>query len=394
MFQAWNVGNLTQEYFGVDPVVTGVLLAVIVGAVILGGIKRIGSVAGKLVPFMCVLYVLMGLVVLTMKIDLIPEMIGLIFTSAFSPTEASGAFVGGTMGMAFMMGMKRALFSNEAGQGSAPIAHAAAKTNEPIREGVVAGLEPFIDTIVVCTLTALVIMVSGAWNRGPDGAYEADQVFMERADEGWQIRTPPLPDHATGAWESGNGEAFMLVDVPVEGEDGAKTMQRQRVSGSVEIQSGSEGDLYVVTWAPIESAEDAAPIIVDRGVYEELPGANLTSFAFDSVIPSSGKWIVTLAAWLFAISTMISWSYYGEQGIHFLLGTWAVFPYKMIFCALIIVSCMGFITTDAALDALTGLGTGVMLFANIPIMLIFGAITMKAYHAYMRKLRDGEFEKK
>ena len=143
MFQAWNVANLTQSYFGVPTMITGLILAIVVGAVIIGGIKRIGAVTSKLVPFMLVLYVVACIFVLLINIESIPKMLALIVTSAFSPLESSNAFLGGTAGYAFMYGMQRALFSNEAGQGSSAIAHSAAKTDEPIREGVVAGLEPF-----------------------------------------------------------------------------------------------------------------------------------------------------------------------------------------------------------------------------------------------------------
>jgi hypothetical protein len=122
---------------------------------------------------MCALYLLGGLYVLITNIDRIPDMFRLIFEGAFSKSEAAGAFLGGTFGFAFLKGMQRALFSNEAGQGSAPIAHSAAKTDEPVREGVVAGLEPFIDTLVVCTITAIVILLSGVWNRDPALQFDA-----------------------------------------------------------------------------------------------------------------------------------------------------------------------------------------------------------------------------
>ena len=137
MFQAWSVAGLSESYFGVPKLATGIILAMVVGMVILGGIRRIGTVAGKLVPFMCLLYLSSGIAALVINAGKIPEVFSLIFSSAFGETEASGAFIGGTLGYAFMVGMKRALFSNEAGQGSAPIAHAAAKTDEPAREGIV-----------------------------------------------------------------------------------------------------------------------------------------------------------------------------------------------------------------------------------------------------------------
>ncbi|MBT8132855.1 MAG: amino acid carrier protein, partial [Gammaproteobacteria bacterium] len=139
MFQAWNVAGLTEQYFGVPSVATGIFLATIVAMVIIGGIKRIGAVAGRLVPLMVGMYLTAGIYVLIVNVAAIPEVFALIFRSAFSTTEATGAFLGGTAGYAFALGMKRALFSNEAGQGSSPIAHSAAKTDEPVREGLVAG---------------------------------------------------------------------------------------------------------------------------------------------------------------------------------------------------------------------------------------------------------------
>ncbi len=129
----------------------------------------------------------------------------------------------------------------------------------------------------------------------------------------------------------------------------------------------------------------------DGRIYVDYPGPSLTGHAFDRAIPGLGKYLVTLAAWLFALSTMISWSYYGEQGVVFLFGDKAVFAYKVIYCIMIVVAAAGFIKTDTELDNLTALGTGVMLWANIPIMLIFGSMAMKAYHAYIGKLKRGEF---
>ena len=118
-------------------------------------------------------------------------------------------------------------------------------------------------------------------------------------------------------------------------------------------------------------------------------GATLTAKAFDSVTPGLGKWLVSIAAWLFAISTMISWSYYGEQGVVFLAGDKAVFTYKLVYCALIIVATLGFVKTDTDLDNVTGIGTGVMLLANIPICWFFGYQAMRAYKEYIARLKSG-----
>lgn len=382
MFQAWNVSTLTESYFGVPAMATGIMLTVLVGAVIIGGIKRIGGVAGRLVPFMCAIYFLAALVVILIKWEEIPNMFALIFNSAFNPTEAQGAFLGGTVGSTFMWGMKRALFSNEAGLGSAPMAHAAAKTDEPVREGIVAGIEPFIDTIVVCTLTALVILASGAWNRGPETYLEGDTTFSTVAEERWMLESSPLPNKleleeaVSGPWKVGD-DVFTLV----KADD-----QLRRLHGEVIKVS----DSMYIEWDEVNSIEH--PVLEDGGVYGDYPAANLTGHAFDRVMKGLGAWLVPLAAWLFAISTMISWSYYGEQGIIFLFGGRLVMPYRIVYCLLILVATSGLISTERELDSLSTFGSGVMLIANLPIIWLFGHQAMKAYHQYIRNLKAGKFK--
>jgi len=380
MFQAWNVGELTQSYFGIPSVFSGIILAILVGMVIIGGIRRIGAVAGRLVPVMIVLYLLAAIYVLSLNISEIPAMFSLIIASAFSPTQASGAFLGGTMGYAFLFGMKRALFSNEVGQGSSPIAHSAAKTSEPVREGIVAGLEPFIDTLVVCTLTALVILSTGIWNR--DAAFELDTLPRAQPGEAqiWQFTPTPLPESENGDWVEGSKLFVVLTahDNPQAPND------FHALDGTV--VTAADGSL-LVDWAAFESEE--RPALRDRRVFETLVGATLTARAFDSVTPGLGKWLVTLASWLFAFSTMISWSYYGEQGMVYLAGEKSVLGYKIVYCLLAVVATSGFLKTDAQLDNLTGIGTGVMLFVNLPILLFLGHQAMLAYRDYIQRLKDG-----
>jgi len=381
MFQAWNVGVITESYFGIPSVVTGIILAIIVGSVIIGGIKRIGSVAGRLVPIMIVLYLLAGIYVLIINIGDIPSMFGLIFRSAFSSTEASGAFIGGTVGYAFLFGMKRALFSNEAGQGTSPIAHSAAKTSEPVREGIVAGLEPFIDTIVVCTLTALVILVTGTWNRSAEAVFDAPVTFVAMADSRWSIETTrTVPPRTRDEWDAGD-RVFVIVhgdQNPQSGND------LNRLDGT--INDDDSGALQI-SWDTVTSSVE--PKLAGPDIFVSYVGATMTARAFDTALPGLGKWLVTIAVWLFAISTLISWSYYGEQGIVFLAGQRAVLPYKLVFCSLTIVATWGFLKTDAQLDNLTGIGTGVMLFVNVPIMWFLGRQAMTAYKDYFARLDSG-----
>lgn len=399
MFQSWSVGEITENYFEVPSIACGIVLALLVGAVIIGGIKRIGAVAGRIVPFMCIMYLLAGLVVLVMYVDMVPAMLKLIVVEAFSPTEAQGAFLGGTAGYALLWGMKRALFSSEAGQGSSPIAHSAAKTDEPVREAVVAGLEPFIDTLVVCTLTALVILCTGAFSRPPETAFE-DPAALRIVEAGvnangtplWTLESPArIPNRTdearrvSGRWAGGEN-VFVVVHADHNPNTG---LDLHRLYGEVALDGEDEA---VVTWGTLVSSAPPTFAADDGAVYVDYPGPTLTGYAFDRAMPGLGKWLVTFAAWLFALSTMISWSYYGEQGIVWMFGDRAVLPYKVIYCLMIVIAAAGFIKTDAELDNITALGTGVMLWANIPIMLLFGMVAMRAYHDYFGRLKRGEMD--
>lgn len=366
MFQAWSVSDTTREYFGVAPYITGGILAVVVGLVIIGGIKRIGMIAGTFVPIMCVIYIIAGLFVLYTNAAELPGVISLIFTSAFSPTEGVGAFTGASFGVAFIFGMKRALFSSEAGLGSAPIAHSAVKTKEPITEGVVAGLEPFIDTVVVCSITALVILSSGVWQRDAAGQWDTAPNFTQSA-AGWTVGTTALP---SGEWNDGD-QVFVVAEA-----DGV----RQRIYGNV------DGDQ--IDWRSV--AATAAPTFSEPGLYADYTGATLTAKAFDSGADGLGKWMVTLAVWLFAISTMITWSYYGEQGVIYLLGQRWVMPYRIAWCVLIFVTCLGFIRTSGELDSISTVALGFMLIINLPVMLILGSKAMKQYKDYFRRIKEGD----
>ena len=380
MFQAWNVGVITEEYFGIPSVASGIILSILIGMVIIGGIKRIGAVAGRMVPTMLVLYIVAGVYVLAVNYAQIPGMFALIFTGAFSEIESTGAFIGGTMGYAFLFGMKRALFSNEAGQGSSPMAHSAAKTDEPVREGIVAGLEPFIDTIVVCTITALVILSTGVWNRAPEAKLAQLPEMIQVADGQWSLEELAAPPRTTGDWGT-DQSVFVLVrahDNPQSGND------LHRLDGTMSL---NESGTLQITWAALATPEK--PRLAGPDIFASYVGATMTAKAFDSVVPGLGKWLVTLAVWLFAISTCISWSYYGEQAYVFLVGERTVLPYKLIFCTLTIVATLGFLKTDAQLDNLTGFGNGVMLFVNVPIMWLLGSQAMLAYNDYVNRFKTG-----
>ena len=175
--QANSVADVIHDTFKVPHMITGIVMAVLAAMVLLGGIKRIANVAGKLVPFMAITYVTAGLVVLIINFDAIPGAFSLIFTHAFTPIAATGGFAGAAVWAAIRFGVARGIFSNEAGLGSAPIAHAAASTNSPVQQGSIAMLGTFIDTIIVCSITGLVIITSGVWSGGETGASLSSAAF-------------------------------------------------------------------------------------------------------------------------------------------------------------------------------------------------------------------------
>ncbi|MFN3581169.1 MAG: alanine/glycine:cation symporter family protein [Pseudomonas sp.] len=183
--QSNSVSDALSSTFGIPPLWTGIAIAVMVALVLIGGIKRIGDVAGKLVPIMALFYVGGGLIILITHADRLPEAFGLIFYHAFNPIAAAGGFAGATIWAAMRFGIARGVFSNEAGLGSAPIAHAAAQTSNPIRQGTIAMLGTFIDTIIICSITGLVIMVTGAWQSGENGASLSAHAFNLGLPGGW-----------------------------------------------------------------------------------------------------------------------------------------------------------------------------------------------------------------
>jgi len=412
MFQAWNVADVTQRYFAIPQMVTGIVLAVVVGMVIIGGIKRIGAFAGRIVPVMFTLYLLASLYVLAAEWAAIPGVLlsivqhGLPRWLGGTSAAPEGAFIGGTMGFAAMWGIKRALFSSEVAQGTAPMAHSAAKTDEPVREGVVAGLEPFIDTIVICTLTALVILVTGAHKRPPDAYFGPNaevrvvQVQQSGGTAKWSLETPPLPPLSReskrvmgvvqgSGWSDAGSHVFVLLHADPDPGTGTDLM---RLQGAI---TGNEDDGWTVAWGQIEAKAPprlAADPERGVGITVNYAGASLTAHAFDRANPGLGKWLVVLASWLFALSTMISWSYYGEQGVVYLFGGRYVLTYKVVYCALAFISTIGFITNSETLDAWSTIGMGPMLWANIPIMILFGRQAMRAYHDYNRRLDARAFQ--
>lgn len=272
------VSQVLDANFNVPTVISGIIMAVLVGGVLLGGIKRIARVAGKLVPFMAVLYVTATLIILLMNATAIPAAIILVVDSAFNGAAATGGFAGATLMLALRMGIARGIFSNEAGLGSAPIAHAAAETNSPVRQGTIAMLGTFIDTLVICTMTGLVLIVTGVWSGVPQGAA-------------------------------------------------------------------------------------------------------MTLAAFTNALPY-GDIILSLCVALFAFTTMLGWSYYGERCAEFLLGPRVITPFRVLWVIGI------FVGTQMSLELvwkMTDALNGLMAIPNLIALLLLSPIVFKLTKEYFEK---------
>lgn len=240
--QANGVAAVINSNFGVSESVTGIVLMILTGGVILGGITRIGAVAGKLVPIMAVAYIAAGLIVLLLNIGSIGSALGQVFTYAFTPWAAKGGAAGAAVWLAIRFGVARGVFSNEAGLGSAPIAHAAASTAGPVNQGLIAMLGTFIDTIIVCSITGLAIIASGALDTS-------------------------------------------IADFVANGQ--------------------TEG-------------------------YSPISGAALTSLAFETSLPGIGGYLIAIALSIFAFTTILGWSFYGEKCVGFFFGAKALLPYRIL----------------------------------------------------------------
>ncbi|MGD8897505.1 MAG: amino acid carrier protein, partial [Acidobacteriota bacterium] len=300
--QANTVADTLRTSFGVPPWITGLVAASVVASVILGGITRIGRVTGILAPLMAAIYLLGSIVILLLNAGQVLPSLQLIVKEAFQPTAGVAGTGAGVFLTTMLWGVKRGLFSNEAGQGSAPIAHAAAKTDEPVSEGVVALVEPFIDTLVICTMTGLVIVSTGAWkDRVPTEitSQGGDSSYVEvREGGGYAVAEIPAEIRVEDGdvRSSADGARLAWHEVPVERlfTNAAQTEPFTGVILPIENQArADDGAIHAVLFG--DAVENGAP---------------LTMIAFRKGLGPVGPHIVLLSVLLFAISTAIAWSYY------------------------------------------------------------------------------------
>ncbi|MEX0994116.1 MAG: sodium:alanine symporter family protein [Balneolaceae bacterium] len=364
--QANTVADVMNSDFEIPRALTGFITASLVAAVILGGIKRIGYVTSRLVPFMATIYVLAGLIILFIHYDQVLPSLWLIISYAFNPQAGilgvgSGAFI-----FTLSYGVQRGLFSNEAGQGSAPIAHSAAKTDQPVREGVVALLEPFIDTLIVCSITGLVIVTTGAWDMyHPASVNPVAEAISYSVEE-------TASDPNVLYFEAGvpvNGE-MLRYNVPV---DTLYTDEQQTQLFSGRIQDIQSAPVIITT-------EDEQISSLYGGVIEN--GAPLTSRAFElglaPVLPGGG-FVVTFAVLLFAISTSISWSYYGDRAAQYLFGFKSIVWYRIAFVGM---HFFGAIVSLTTIWAFGDVMLGLMAFFNIIALFALSGVAYKITQKY------------
>lgn len=277
MVQSNSVANVVKSNFQIEPWLTSIILTFFVGLVLIGGIKRIAQVASRLVPLMGFAYLFTGIIVLSLYAEAIPSAFSLILTSAFTPVAAQGGFAGAAVWAAIRFGVARGVFSNEAGLGSAPIAHAAAATEHPVKQGMIAMLGTFIDTIILCTITGLIIIVTGAWTSGENGA-------------------------------------------------------------------------------------------------------SLSTAAFSIALPGFGNYIVAIGLILFAFTTIIGWSYYGEKCAQYLLGVKCITPFRILWvCAVAIGPLTQLETVWLLADTLNAM----MALPNLIALLLLSPVIFKITKHYL-----------
>ena len=288
MVQSNTVANQLQNTLNIDPLVTGITIAVIAGLVIIGGVKRISAFASTLVPIMAFIYIISALIIVLMNFNQVPLALRIIVDSAFNGTAATGGFAGATVLMAIRFGIARGVFSNEAGLGSAPIAHAAAKTNSPVKQGAIAMLGTFFDTIIICSLTAIVIVISGAWQSGDNGAV-------------------------------------------------------------------------------------------------------LTSNAFVFGLPVIGESIITISLILFAFTTIIGWSYYGERCSAYIFGTKAIKPYRVLWILSIILGAYSLNLAGSTAESvnliwlIADVMNGFMAIPNLIALVLLSPVIFKLSKEYFTR---------
>ena len=379
-----SISSTMLATFGINQMITGAVLAVLLGLVIIGGIQRIAAVTSKLVPGMAIIYFIGAFAVIFANAENIIPSLAAIFGDIFTGSAATGGFIGANLAFAFNRGVGRGLFSNEAGQGSAPIAHASAKANEPLSEGMVAILEPFIDTIIICTVTGLVLLSSGAWSEKHQNQFDLTEIQILDG-----TMKESNPENKTALYEHLNNiEPLATYSGYLTVENGV--IQNQDIT-FIHARSFADNILVYKNEGLIVDEVFTGNVKIDNGVVVDtkplkfigeslVHSAPLTAIAFNrGFFGEYGQYIVSIGLLLFAFSTAISWSYYGDRAMTFLFGTKSVLYYRIVY---VIAFFLASFQDTTIIWTLSGITIALMTLPNLVGILWLRKDMKSTIHSY------------
>ncbi|MAM17063.1 MAG: sodium:alanine symporter family protein, partial [Flavobacteriaceae bacterium] len=342
MPQIDNISSTIESSFGLNPLYTSIVMSILVGMVIIGGIKRIALIAASIVPLMALIYLIGGLSVLIFNFENIIPSFAVIISDVFKGSSVAGGFLGASFSLAFTYGVARGLYSNEAGQGSAPIAHATSKTKHSVEEGFVSILEPFIDTLIICTLTGLVILSSGVWTEKFNNNFERSSMFVIEGAQEEKKDAIELLKFLSG--ESSSIKSFSGELVIKEGKilQDVTVLNNRSIAEDVLVLKNNIP--YTGTLKYQDNEFDSEFIFTGKSL---VKSAVLTSKAFNKgFFGNYGEYIVSIGLLLFAFSTVITWAYYGDRCTAYLFGESSIIYYRLIYIFAFFIAGSGFLDTE------------------------------------------------
>lgn len=342
MPQIDNISSTIESSFGLNPLYTSIVMSILVGMVIIGGIKRIALIAASIVPLMALIYLIGGLSVLIFNFENIIPSFTVIISDVFKGSSVAGGFLGASFSLAFTYGVARGLYSNEAGQGSAPIAHATSKTKHSVEEGFVSILEPFIDTLIICTLTGLVILSSGVWTEKFNNNFERSSMFVIEGAQEEKKDAIELLKFLSG--ESSSIKSFSGELVIKEGKilQDVTVINNRSIAEDVLVLKNNIP--YTGTLKYQDNEFDSEFIFTGKSL---VKSAVLTSKAFNKgFFGNYGEYIVSIGLLLFAFSTVITWAYYGDRCTAYLFGESSIIYYRLIYIFAFFIAGSGFLDTE------------------------------------------------
>ena len=336
MPQINNIAEVMDSEFSIKPIITGSVLSVLLLLVIVGGIKRIAKIASALVPAMGIIYITGSMIVIIDNYENIIPSFQLIFSQVFTGSSAVGGFLGANFALALQKGVARGAFSNEAGQGSSPIAHASSKTEDPIEEGIVSILEPFIDTIIVCSITALVILSSGAWSEKHQNTFDKTSTTLVSGQYNESAETDVL--NLRNFINNNNSDVIEFTgDIFVEDgialNNNFTIIHKNSIAEDVIFHNLDE-DMALYTGTVYVNNGDIKNSGIKLSGKSLIHSAELTAAAFKSgVLGVYGGYLIAIGLLLFAFSTAIAWSYYGDRSAAYIFGERSVIWYRLVYVA-------------------------------------------------------------